>query len=298
MPAWFHRLSIGFMFYAELVAPFFVFGPRVLRHIGFVSLVLLQLLIMATGNYGFFNLLAIVLCLSVLDDRDYRAIVREPSRGTGFQPVSENATGKMPVPRPWSLPRRVAVGIIGGILVAVTAAQTLEEIWSRAVTPAPIRVLARAIEPFRSANSYGLFRVMTRERPEITVEGSDDGVTWKPYLFRWKPCEPDRRPRFTTPHMPRLDWQMWFAALRRGLPERAVVPPVRTAAARGLAPVLALLREDPFPDRPPRYLRARLSLYEFTRWGSRDWWTSRDVGLYCPPIGLPSSEPAPSDDPM
>ena len=74
MPAWFHRLSIAFMFYAELVAPFFVFGPRVLRRIGFASLVLLQLLIMATGNYGFFNLLAIVLCLSVLDDRDLRAL--------------------------------------------------------------------------------------------------------------------------------------------------------------------------------------------------------------------------------
>ncbi len=304
MPAWFHRLSIGFMFYAELVAPFFVFGPRVLRRIGFASLVLLQLLITATGNYGFFNLLAIVLCLSVLDDRDFQAvgaIVRRPPRGTGFQPVSEEATGQMPVPlsiRPWSLPRRVAVGIIGGILVAVTGAQTIEEVWSRAVIPPPIRVLAGAIEPLRSANSYGLFRVMTRERPEITVEGSDDGVTWKPYRFRWKPCELDRRPRFTTPHMPRLDWQMWFAALRGDCRNEPWFLRFELRLLEGSPPVLALLRENPFPARPPRYLRARLSLYEFTRWGSRDWWTSQDVGLYCPPIGLPASEPAPFGDPM
>ena len=180
----------------------------------------------------------------------------------------------------------------------MTAAQTIEEVWSRAVIPTPIRVLAGAIEPLRSANSYGLFRVMTRERPEITVEGSDDGVTWKPYRFRWKPGELDRRPRFTTPHMPRLDWQMWFAALRGDCRNEPWFLRFELRLLEGSPPVLALLRENPFPARPPRYLRARLSLYEFTRWGSRDWWTSQDVGLYCPPIGLPASEPAPFGDPM
>ena len=241
----------------------------VLRRIGFVSLVLLQLLIAATGNYGFFNLLAIVLCLSVLDDRDFQAvgaIVRRPPRGTGFQPVSEEATGQMPVPpsiRPWSLPRRVAVGIVGGILVAVTAAQTIEDrLVARGDPDRPIQVLARAIEPLRSANSYGLFRVMTTKRPEITVEGSDDGVSWKPYRFRWKPCELDRRPRFTTPHMPRLDWQMWFAALGGDCRDEPWFLRFEQRLLEGSPEVLALLRENPFPDRPPRYLRARLSLYD------------------------------------
>ena len=74
-------------------------------------------------------------------------------------------------------------------------------------------MLSQWVEPFRSTNSYGLFAVMTTSRPEIIVEGSDDGASWRPYRFRWKPCELDRRPRFTTPHLPRLDWQMWFAAL-------------------------------------------------------------------------------------
>jgi lipase maturation factor 1 len=297
MPAWFHRLSIGFMFYAELIAPFFVFGPRVLRRVGFVSLVLLQLLIMATGNYGFFNLLAIVLCFSVLDDRDFQAIgaiVRNPR----VRPEGEALSEPPPSIRAWSLPRRVAVGILGGILVAVTGAQTIEEVWSAVVIPAPIRMLAEAIRPLRSANSYGLFRVMTTERPEITVEGSDDGASWKPYRFRWKPCELDHRPRFATPHMPRLDWQMWFAALRGDCRNEPWFLRFELRLLEGSPEVLALLREDPFPDRPPRYLRARLSLYAFTRWGSRDWWTSQDIGLYCPPIGTPLSEPAPSGDPQ
>ena len=125
---------------------------------------------------------------------------------------------------------------------------------------------------------------MTTERPEITVEGSDDGETWKPYRFRWKPGELDRRPRFATPHMPRLDWQMWFAALGGDCRRAPWFLRFEQRLLEGSPEVLALLREDPFPDRPPRYVRARLSLYTFTRWGSRDWWASEDVGLYCPPM--------------
>src|SRR5262249_46220717 len=130
---------------------------------------------------------------------------------------------KLEVPRSWSVPRRAAVGILGGILILVTAAGTLEVasplleavLPVPVIIPAPIEVLGQWIAPLQSTNVYGLFAVMTTRRPEIIVEGSDDGETWKPYRFRWKPCELDRRPGFTTPHMPRLDWQMWFAALSR-----------------------------------------------------------------------------------
>ena len=300
MPTWFHRMSVGFMFYAELVAPFFVFGPRFFRRIGFISLVLLQLLILATGNYGFFNLLAIVLCLSVLDDRDFgdlwRLVLREGRTTRECEAPSEpvaslTQTEPRPPgdddaarPRAWSLPRRVLVAIVGGVLVAVTAAQTVEAVWPRATIPMLVQVLAQEIEPLRSANSYGLFREMTTERPEITVEGSDDGETWKPYRFRWKPGEPGRRPRFTTPHMPRLDWQMWFAALGGDCRSEPWFLRFERRLFEGAPEVLALLRENPFPDRPPRYLRARLSLYTFSPGGSGDWWSVEDAGWYCPPI--------------
>jgi hypothetical protein len=295
MPPWFHWLSIGFMFYAELVAPFFVFGPRILRRVGFASIVLLQVLIAATGNYGFFNLLSIVLCLSVLDDRDYKAIgaiVRRKGKATreGEAPseplLHGEASSEAHRGHLWSLPRRIVVGLVGAILVAVTASQTIETVWPGTVIPAPIQVVAQWIEPLHVAYPYGLFRVMTKERPEITVEGSDDGVSWKPYRFRWKPCELDRRPRFTTPHMPRLDWQMWFAALGGDCRSERWFLRFEQRLLEGSPEVLALLRENPFPDRPPRYVRARLSLYTFTRWGSHDWWASQDLGLYCPPMGL------------
>ncbi len=83
----------------------------------------------------------------------------------------------------------------------------------RGAIPRPLVAVYRAVAPLRSANGYGLFAVMTTSRPEIVLEGSEDGATWKPYEFRWKPGDPLRRPRFVAPHQPRLDWQMWFAAL-------------------------------------------------------------------------------------
>src|SRR5262249_40083343 len=184
---------------------------------------------------------------------------------------------------------RIAVGTAGGILIAVTAAQTVETVLPWVIVPMPIQVVAQWIEPLRSANPYGLFRVMTTQRPEITVEGSDDGVSWKPYRFRWKPCELDRAPRFTTPHLPGLDWQMWFAALAGDCRSAPWFIRFERRLLEGSPEVLGLLRENPFPGRPPRSVRARLALYTFTRWGSNDWGTREELGLFCP--SLPSVAP-------
>ena len=288
MPAGFHRLSVGFMFYAELVAPFFIFGPRPIRLAGFASLVLLQLLIAATGNYGFFNLLALVICVCILDDRDWEWLIGfvmrrwQPGEGQAVVDEIPRVPGKA-----WSWPRRLAVGIAGASIAAVTAAQTFETVAPEFVIPSELLTLSQWVEPLRSTNGYGLFAVMTTRRPEIIVEGSDDGVNWIAYRFRWKPCELDHRPRFTTPHMPRLDWQMWFAALEV---ERGRVPSwffrFEHKLLEGSPAVLGLLRENPFPVRPPRYVRAQLADYTFSRSGSRDWW-SRDVqGVFLRPLSI------------
>jgi hypothetical protein len=287
VPAGFQAMSVGFMFFAELIAPFFVFGPRPLRLVGFASLVLLQLLIAATGNYGFFNLLAIVLCLCILDDRDWESVRR--AWGVLIRNVTTRRTAtehEVPVVplKPWSVPRRLGVGLVGGVILLVTATQTLEIIAPSLPIPSTLDTLSQWVGPLRSMNHYGLFAVMTTTRPEIIVEGSDDGAIWKPYRFRWKPCELDRRPRFAVPHLPRLDWQMWFAALGGDCRSAPWFMRFEQKLLDASPAVLGLLRENPFPTRPPRYVRARLYLYSFTRWGSHDWWSREEQGLFCPPL--------------
>ena len=147
--------------------------------------------------------------------------------------------------------------------------------------PGPLRPLVRVTAPFHSFNGYGLFTVMTTERPEIVVEGSADGVRWVEIDFRWKPGDPNRRPGFTGPHMPRLDWQMWFAALN---PRRAT--PWLTSLARALLEgneaVLDLLDRETLPREPLRSVRFRLYDYRFTtpeeKRRSGSWWARSPRG--------------------
>jgi hypothetical protein len=287
LPAWFGWLSVGFMFYAELVAPFFVFGPRPIRLVGFTSLLLLQFLIAATGNYGFFNLLAVVICLCILDDRDWEwlrsCIQRGQKSAETPGAVDRAASGEG---QPWRWPRRLLVGAVGGMIIAVTGSQTVEIVAPEFPVPSEIVILSEWLEPFRSTNHYGLFAVMTTTRPEIIVEGSDDELSWRPFRFRWKPCELDRPPRFMAPHMPRLDWQMWFAALAGNCRLTPWFVRFEQKLLEGSPAVLALLRDNPFPDRPPRYVRARLYLYTFTETGSDNWWSRVERGLFCPSLSL------------
>jgi hypothetical protein len=141
--------------------------------------------------------------------------------------------------------------------------------------------------PFRSANTYGLFRVMTATRPEVVIEGSRDGRTWAAYEFRWKPGDTTERPRFGTPHMPRLDWQIWDPFLGR--------PYLRTwfvnlldRLLHGTPEVLALLERNPFPDAPPRFVRVTVYDYRFTtpeeRAKTGKWWRRYWMSGYIPPV--------------
>ena len=142
------------------------------------------------------------------------------------------------------------------------------------------------MQPFHSTNAYGLFAVMTTERPEIDLQGSEDGIVWKSYTFRWKPGDVMRRPEFCTPHLPRLDWQMWFAALGGDCRSQSWFLAFEQRLLEGSPAVLGLLGENPFPDHPPRFLRARLYSYRFTRKGDQAWWKREEAGWFCPPVGL------------
>ncbi len=244
-------MTLG-MFVIELGAPWLIFAPprfARLRLSAFVLLVLGQLGIAVTGNYGFFNLLSLTLCVPLLDD----AVLRRA--------IPLRLAAGAPEPR-W---KRVGVTVFVPVMALLSALAFVREI--AATLPGGggslDHALLRAVAPLRSINGYGLFRVMTTERPEIVIEGSRDGVSWKEYEFRWKPGALTRRPRFSQPHMPRLDWQMWFAALN---PEgaRSWLAPLTRHLLAGTPDVLALLGENPFPDRAPRYLRLAYYRYRFS----------------------------------
>jgi hypothetical protein len=162
--------------------------------------------------------------------------------------------------------------------------------------PAPLRLVQRAAAPFRLVSSYGLFAVMTTTRPEIVVEGSDDGATWKEYEFRWKAGDPSRAPAFVEPHQPRLDWQMWFAALGR-YDQNPWFLAFVLRLLQGSPEVSALLLRNPFPDRPPRFVRAVRYLYHFTNLAERratgNWWTREAQSLYLPAVSLESFRASP-----
>jgi predicted DCC family thiol-disulfide oxidoreductase YuxK len=275
-PHWVKVASLLFMYWAELIAPFFIFGTRRLRLVAFWSIVLLQLSIMATGNYGFFNVLTIALCLLIPDDifwpRWMRNLTKLPEKR-----VSIRRFGAWPI---W-------VTAPLAILILVITSMQIVEAWraDRVRWPRPLAALEGFVAPFRSINSYGLFRVMTTERREIVIEGSDDGMNWKPYEFKWKPGDVTRTPRFCAPHMPRLDWQMWFAALSSYEYQPWFVN-FLIRLQEGSPDVLALLDTNPFADHPPRQIRALVYEYRFTnvaqRRASGAWWTRRLLGLYCP----------------
>jgi hypothetical protein len=156
----------------------------------------------------------------------------------------------------------------------------------------PLPALQHILAPLRIVNGYGLFAVMTTSRPEIIMEGSADGRSWVLYEFRYKPGDPGRRPPFVAPHQPRLDWQMWFAALG-GYQRTPWVESFQARLLEGSPEVLGLLAENPFPGRPPRYVRATLWSYRFTspeeRRSSGEWWRREILGAYSPVVSLASA---------
>jgi hypothetical protein len=290
LPRRVQRFSTATVLALECVAPFLVLGPRGPRRLAFWFLSGLQGVIALTGNYGFFNLLSLVLGVWLLDDE-----------------VLERLVGRAPRPRASRSSRRrgtLVDVLVGAPLLALSAAKLLRRLATGRRLIGLLRPVARGVArldelalPFHPVSSYGLFAVMTTRRPEIVIEGSNDGVSWREYTFRYKPGSPSEPPRQVAPHQPRLDWQMWFAALRPA-PEWFIALLIRLL--EGSPEVLALLRQNPFPDEPPRYLRALLYEYRMTSAETKrqtgDWWQRELLGLYVPPVALSprQSSPGPS----
>jgi lipase maturation factor 1 len=302
LPEWFHKATAFTTLAMELVLVFMAFLPRRWRVACFCIVTVWQAGVIVTANYTFLNYLVLVLCVFLLDDRLLCRFLPARFRNT-FPKLPEPAsltdeiTGDFePVAETRAHRPRAAIGRhLGAIRVAVTAIMltwvfydtsllTLHMFWHAEPLPGEPIV---ALEPFRIANQYGLFAVMTPHRYEIEFQGSADGTTWTAYPFRYKPQDLSTAPRLYAPYQPRFDWNLWFASLG-AWSEYPIVPRTEELLLTNDRDVLQLFAGNPFPGTPPRYVRAVLWQYWFTsmveKRANGKWWRRQLLGTYAPTI--------------
>ncbi|HET7259924.1 MAG TPA: lipase maturation factor family protein [Candidatus Acidoferrum sp.] len=318
LPHWFHAGTAFFTLALELVLIWAAFLPRPFRIALFFLVTPWQIGIILTANYTFLNYLVLILGFLLLDDRFLMRFL--PARWTkslhdavadrsleANPPEDDNLSILAPSPNPsasvvpqesdvrppwrrtlqsWLTPLRVSVAAI--LLTWIFYATAAQMIWM--ITPAPLPTTPVALlDPFRIANRYGLFAVMTRNRYEIEFQGSDDGQTWVAYPFPHKPQELNKAPRIYAPYQPRFDWNLWFASLGEWRDNPMVLRTERRLLSND-RDVLALFAANPFPHGPPRQVRAVLWQYWFTSVAEKTksglWWRRQLLGLYAPAIEL------------
>ncbi len=309
LPHWFHASSVAATLALELGLVWMMFLPRRWRIVCFFIVTPWELGIILTANYTFLNYLVLTLGVLLLDDRFMlrffprwkkhavagpRVIMpsSEPSESPEQQRFStEPKQAQQTQTQNWrdSLRRRfnlVKVSVVGIVLMWIFYATTAELMWMFYPLPLPTAPV-EALEPFRIANRYGLFGIMTRGRYEIEFQGSADGKTWVEYPFRYKPQDPSKPPGIYAPYQPRFDWNLWFASLG-SWQDYPIVPRTEVRLLSNDKDVLSLFRSNPFPQSPPRKVRAVIWQYWFTTMAEKRvtglWWRRQFLGLYAPTI--------------
>ena len=316
LPHWFHAASTYATLALELGLVWMIFLPRRWRIVCFFIVMPWQIGIILTANYTFLNYLVLALGFLLLDDRflfhffprRWEKSLLHPVEATGPPGVSpaathsesrDVATQSSKAPRSedsdvhnWPTifrPQLAALkfSLAGVMLGWIFYATTAQLVWMvRPKTPLPTAPVT-ALEPFRIANQYGLFAVMTRGRYEIEFQGSQDGQAWVAYPFRYKPQDPSKPPGIYAPYQPRFDWNLWFASLGSWR-EYPIVPSTEERLLSNAPDVLALFAGNPFPHEPPRQVRAVLWQYWFTTMAEKRaqgfWWRRQFLGLYAPTL--------------
>jgi lipase maturation factor 1 len=298
LPHWFHASTVFATLALELVLVWMLFLPRRWRILCFWIVTPWEIGVILSANYTFLNYLVLILGFLLLDDRFLLPFLPESwkteaqiqtnaAEGAAITPSEPGRTQ----PHNWSgslhhqlstLKFSATVVMLSWIFYATTA----QLIWMFSPLPLPTEPVA-ALDPFRIANRYGLFAIMTRGRYEIEFQGSDDGNNWVPYPFRYKPQELNARPGIYAPYQPRFDWNLWFASLGawRDYP---IVPNTEVRLLLNDESVLNLFAKNPFPQHPPREVRAVIWQYWFTTMSEKRteglWWRRQFLGLYAPTI--------------
>jgi len=288
LPLLWHRAETWGAVAIELLLPFAVFLGPWGRRAGAVGFAVVMVGLMVTGNYGFFQLLTLALCLTWIDDADWRrllpgALVRFAEGG----PPPDDRIGA------------ARDAVFAAFAVAMVGAGALQGAWRLGYeppVPGAVVELVGAARPFRTVNAYGLFATMTKRRPEIRIEVSVDGRDWVEWPLPYKPGPLDRMPPQVAPHMPRLDWQLWFAALS-SCRRNPWVTNLLVRLAEGAPEVEALMGPYPLDDRP-RFVRAQVVEYTFSEPGSPEaragqWWVVGEARPYCPTVRAPAKATRP-----
>jgi lipase maturation factor 1 len=296
LPHWFHAFAVGYTFAAELFLVWMMFLPRRFRIACFLILTPFQISIILTANYAFLNYIVLALGFLLLDDRFVEWVVpqriRDVVESRSTQASSAAGAANPPKSDParfWQTfrPIRTVVSTLclGWILYATTA----QLVWMfEPRFPLPVGPV-QLLEPFRVANSYGLFAVMTPARYEIEFQGSRDGKAWTAYPFRYKPQDVNKAPRIYAPYQPRFDWNLWFASLG-SWHESHFVLWTEERLLKNNPGVLALFAANPFAGAPPTQVRTVIYQYWFTDMKTKretgNWWRRELLGGYAPELQL------------
>jgi hypothetical protein len=269
LPQWWHKTCVLFTHFGELIVPWFLFAPwRKIRAVTGLVMIYFQLTLIVSGNLSWLNYITIALCIPCFDDAMLSRVFRVQRIEPTYSPLAH----------------RIAVYVLLAA-VLVFSIQPAMNLFSRT------QAMNASFEPFHLVNTYGAFGSISRERYEIIIEGTDvdtptDDATWREYEFKGKPGNPRRRPCIVSPYHWKLDWQMWFAAMS----DYRYHPWILNLIAKMLQndkPVLGLLASNPFPNEPPKFVRAELYLYHFTdSHADGMWWKREHVGHYLPPLSL------------
>jgi hypothetical protein len=274
------KAGVVFNFLAELIAPWFAFYPRIGRHIAGVIIISFQVVLILSGNLSFLNWLTIIPALACFDDSFWskifpRAFVRY-------------ATEAAALPRRTVMMRRVAWGVAG--IVALLSIQPVTNMIS------PNQIMNTSFDPLDVVNTYGAFGSVGKVRYNVVFQGTDaatpdENALWRDYPYRALPVALDKRPVQIAPYQPRLDWQMWFAAMATPNEYPWTLHLIWKLLHNDLGAV-SLFGGNPFPDKPPRYIRAMLYSYAFAPPGNPQhlWWNRKEEGLWLPPLSVDNTD--------
>jgi hypothetical protein len=269
-PHAFHATGVLFNHFVELIVPWGLFGPKRVRTAAGLITALFQTFLILSGNLSYFNFLTLVLCVACLDDDFWKRVL--PKRLHRRIPQVTESLPK---------PRKIMLGALCVLIGALSTNPIINML-------SPRQLMNASFDPFHLVNTYGAFGSVGKERFEVILEGTRDErptptTRWLEYELPCKPGDLMRRPCVVAPYQYRLDWQLWFAAFR-GYEGEPWILNLAHKLTLGEPSVLALFAKNPFPDAPPRFVRARLYRYQFTRFGEPGWWKRELIGEYLRPM--------------